>query len=209
MLAGDATSLPSYVSAATVGNTASTFVWESPSANPSCLQEGASTTDRICAAWTSATNFTIDVTVNGPEKPVAIYMLDFDAANRTEAVVLVDAVTQTLLDSKVYGSFATGQYLAWSISGHVQFQIRNFGGPTAVISGILFGGAGPTSPPLITQNPSSASVITGQTATFAVAATGGTSQLPVAIGAERKLNVHEYCRWDQRVIYNSCAGAHG
>ena len=173
MLAGDATSLPAYVSAATIGN-ASTFVWQASSTYAPCLQKAASMTDRICAAWTSATNFTIDVTVNGPAKPVAIYMLDFDAANRTEAVVLVDAVTQTLLDSKVYGSFTSGQYLAYSISGHVQFQIRNFGGPSAVISGILFGGAGPTSPPLITQNPSNANVIAGQTATFTVAATGGT-----------------------------------
>jgi hypothetical protein len=174
MLAGDASSLPAYVSLATIGNTASTFVWAPSSTYTPCLQKAASTTDRICAAWTSATNFTIDVTVDGPAKPVAIYMLDYDAASRTEAIVLVDAVTQTLLDSKVYTGFATGQYLAWNVSGHVQFQVRNFGGPSAVISGILFGAAGPTSPPVITQNPSNASVISGQTATFTVAATGGT-----------------------------------
>ena len=51
-----------------------------------------------------------------------------------------------MLDTHTISSFSGGQYLVWSITGHVVFRVTSITGANAVISGLFWGGAGATSP---------------------------------------------------------------
>jgi hypothetical protein len=48
-----------------------------------------------------------------------------------------------VLDTRTASSFVNGQYLVWTLGGHVQLRITTLGGPSsaAALSGIFFGGA--------------------------------------------------------------------
>lgn len=98
--------------------------------------------NRTAGAWHSNTaeGFTIDVNMAGT-KPhqVAMYLLDYDGSGRAERIDIVDPATGAVLSTHAASSFNNGQYLVWSISGHVQIKITRTGGPNAVVSGLFFG----------------------------------------------------------------------
>ena len=184
MLAGDATSLPSYAQVTMSGQ--APYVWSPSTQDPKCLQKGApGATDRIAAVWYSATSFTIDVNLTGTTPhQVALYALDWDVAQRSERIDVLDGTTGQTLDSRTASGFPNGTFLVWNASGHVQFRVTRLSGPNAILSGIFFG-AGQTTvtQPSITQNPASLNVTAGQTATFTVAASGGPLSAPTAQNA--------------------------
>jgi hypothetical protein len=71
---------------------------------------------------------------------VAIYLSDFDRAGRSETVQITNASTGAVLDTESASNFASGDYLVWSIAGHVKITITNTGGwLNAVASGLFFG----------------------------------------------------------------------
>ncbi len=85
--------------------------------------------------------FTIDVNLtDGNAHQVALYALDWDSSARSETINVLDAVTGVVLNSQVLpaGSFHYGEYLVWTVQGHVQFQIIENAGANAVISGFFF-----------------------------------------------------------------------
>lgn len=92
-------------------------------------------------------------------------------------VQVVDANTNTVLDTESISNLTGGIYLVWNISGHVRINVSKTAGVNAVISGVFFGGA-PFSPPAagiaptFTTQPTSQTVTAGQSATFFVADTG-------------------------------------
>jgi hypothetical protein len=55
-------------------------------------------------------------------------------------VDVIDAASQTVLDSRAVSNFRQGEYLVWNVQGHVTFRITNLGNGNAVIGGIFFGG---------------------------------------------------------------------
>ena len=171
-IASDLTSLPSYAQVALTGQ--SPYVWSPSTQDVNCLQKGAPTaTDRLAAVWYSGSSFTIDVNLSGGAHPVAIYALDWDQAQRSERIDVLDAASGVRLDTRTVSGFSSGTYLVWNVTGHVQFRVTRVGGPNAIASGIFFGtGQAVVIPPSITQNPANASVNAGQTATFTVAAVG-------------------------------------
>ena len=63
---------------------------------------------------------------------MAIYAVDWDSGGRAENVSVLDAVTGTVLDTRSLSSFSNGQYLVWTIKGHVTISVTQTS-PNAVI----------------------------------------------------------------------------
>ena len=174
---GDVSSYPAYASVTPSGQ--AYWLWTASTTDPRALQK-SSASDRVAATWYSTTNFTLDMNLSdGKPHQVALYFVDWDAAGRAQTVTILDQATGISLDSRTLASFTNGTYLVWTITGHVTVQINRSAGINAVLSGIFFGtGTGsppPPSLPVITQQPHSASVTLGQTATFSVTATSSTA----------------------------------
>ncbi|HEX8029682.1 MAG TPA: hypothetical protein VF491_14510, partial [Vicinamibacterales bacterium] len=139
-LAAVGTSNPAFATVTIAGE--SSWVWAPSTAAASALQQPAGA-DRIAATWYSGTSFTIDVKVtDGQPHQVALYGLDWDNSGRSQRVDVLDAVTQTMLDTRTVSDFRTGQYWVWQVHGSVRFRITRLAGANAVISGVFFGGTG-------------------------------------------------------------------
>lgn len=132
--------LPSYVNAATAGN--QYWVWEAPgTSDPRALQTSAGSSTRVAACYYSSGSLYIDLNVtDGNAHKVSLYLLDADWRQRSETVQISDATTGAVLASNVASNFGNGEYLSYSISGHVMITITNNPGSlNAVFSGIYVG----------------------------------------------------------------------
>jgi uncharacterized protein (TIGR03437 family) len=110
--------------------------------------------DRIAARWESSSFFTVEVNfTDGLTHRVAIYAVDWDGSNRQQRVDVIDWATNVLLDSRGMSSFNGGQYLVWNLRGRVKFIVNKVGGRPAVVSGLYFGDAAPSSTPTPTPTP--------------------------------------------------------
>src|SRR6185369_9074437 len=108
----------------------------------------------IAARWESSSFFTVEVNfTDGLTHRVAIYAVDWDGSNRQQRVDVVDWATNVLLDSRGMSSFNGGQYLVWNLRGRVKFIVNKVGGRPAVVSGLYFGNAAPSSTPTPTPTP--------------------------------------------------------
>jgi uncharacterized protein (TIGR03437 family) len=147
----DMAKYPSYAQVNVVGNTAAT--WASSTSDNRALQKNSSS-DRIAARWETSSFFTVDMNfTDGLSHRVAFYAVDWDSSNRQQRVDVVDWSTNVLIDSRTITSFNGGQYLVWDLRGRVKFIVNKVGGKSAVVSGIYFGGAGPSSTPTPTPTP--------------------------------------------------------
>jgi len=136
---GDASLLPPYAAVRPSGN--SYWLWTVSSTNRRDLLKGSSVSDRVAATWYSNSVFSVDVNItDGNSHQIALYVLDWDLRGRAEAIDVLDAVTGNVLNSQRVSNFTNGQYLIWTISGHVTFRFTCTAGINAVLSGIFFGG---------------------------------------------------------------------
>ncbi len=136
---GDTANYPSYVSATSSGNFG--WTWVGSTTDARALQKASSTTDRIASCWYSSGTFTVDLRFNDTNThQVALYMLDWDGANvRSERIDILDANTNTVLDTRTLSAFSGGQYWVWNFSGHVVVRITNVSPVSnAVLSGMFF-----------------------------------------------------------------------
>ncbi|QEH36754.1 TAP-like protein [Aquisphaera giovannonii] len=138
MMAGVASSLPTYATATVSG--ATTTVWNSGSTDPRALSTPGSTAGPCtAAAWSSSQPFTIDINLaDGQAHSISIYAVDWTRASKVQSVDLVDASSGTVLDSRTLSTISGGSYLTWTIKGHVQIRVTPFAGGPAVISGLFF-----------------------------------------------------------------------
>jgi hypothetical protein len=142
MIAGDTTSLPSDLQLTVTGQ--SQWTWATSSSDVRAMQRASS--DQVMAAW-YGTAFTIDVNAGGTQpRQIAIYSADYDNWGRQQRFDLVDATSGAVLDTRTISSFSGGQYVVWTIQGHVAVKVTRLNGPNAVVSGVLVGGAGAASP---------------------------------------------------------------
>jgi hypothetical protein len=134
-LSYDATALPGYARMTTTGQP---YLWSANTTDVRALQRA--NTGRVAAFWW-AESATVDVTINdGQTHQVAFYMLDWEGG-RTQSVDVLDAATNTVLDTRMVSDFSRGQYLVWQVAGHVRFRITRLARWNAAYSGIFFGGA--------------------------------------------------------------------
>ena len=131
------TSNPSYAQITPAGQQA--WTWTASTADPRALQTASGSANRQASCYYSGGAFTLDVNLtDGQTHQVALYMLDFDYANRAQTVQVADAATGTTLDTRTVANFQTGQWLVWNVSGHVKITITRTGGVNAVASGLFF-----------------------------------------------------------------------
>ena len=60
------------------------------------------------------------------------------APRGSQRVDILDASSGSVLDSRSVTSFNGGQYLVWTLSGHVTIRITMTAASNAVLSGIFF-----------------------------------------------------------------------
>jgi hypothetical protein len=131
--------LPAYAHVSIAG--ASQYVWAAGTSDPRALQTSAGATSRTAACDFASSSFTLDVNLtDGQSHRVALYLLDFDHQGRSESVQVTDANSGAVLDTQSVANFANGEYLDWTITGHVKITVTNTGGwLNAVASGLFFG----------------------------------------------------------------------
>jgi hypothetical protein len=144
-IVGDSASYPAYAQVGVSGN--STTIWASSTSDVRALQKATNPSDRIAAAWSSATSFTIDVNLtDNALHRLGVYLLDWDNASRSERIDVVDVATGIVMDTRTVSSFSAGEYLGWNLKGHVQLRVTNTNpNTTAVVSGLFFDVPAPTS----------------------------------------------------------------
>jgi fibronectin type 3 domain-containing protein len=132
--------MPAYATLTPSGN--SVVQWSAPGASSAayCLQAAApGSTQRVAGAWYASSSFSVDLNLtDGLTHQVALYLLDWGKAGRSETVVIADAITGKVLDARTPASFSTGAYRVWNISGHVKITFTKTGGSNCVLSGIFF-----------------------------------------------------------------------
>ncbi|PWU06101.1 MAG: hypothetical protein C5B51_13005 [Terriglobia bacterium] len=133
----NATAYPAYVTATPSGNYSYTWV---PSTTDVRGELKAGASDRIGACWYNGSSMSLDLNfTDGNTHQVAIYLLDWEYAGRSERVDIVDG-NNNLLDTRTASGFGYGQYLVWNLSGHVIIRVTNLNGASnGVISGVFFG----------------------------------------------------------------------
>ncbi len=140
-LSQGAESLPPYVQLSLAGNNDCSW---SPSTNDRRALQKPS--DRLSACWYSSGSFTIDLNLAaGQTHQVSLYLLDWDSylGGRSQKLEVIDTSTGQVLDTRIVSSFSGGQYVTWTLGGHVQIRVTNLAASdnNSVLSGIFFGGA--------------------------------------------------------------------
>jgi hypothetical protein len=155
-----------------------TYIWAAQTNDPRALETGTGG-QRIAASWysqhfSSPPSFTFNVDfTDGNTHQVALYALDWDSSGRAETIQIVDANTNTVLDTRNISNFANGLYLVWNISGDVNINVISTSGPNCVISGVFFD---VTRSIGVSVSPQSLSLPVGQTQQFTATVTGTTNQ---------------------------------
>jgi hypothetical protein len=137
---GEAASYPTYATVTPSGH--SSWVWESTSTDVRALEKSGATADRMAATWYSAGQMNVDLNLkDGQTHRVALYMLDYEGAGRSQRVEVIDAADGRVLDTRDVSDFVGGKYLVYDLRGNVRVRITNTGPVNAVLSGVFFGGA--------------------------------------------------------------------
>ena len=147
-IAADSSNFPAYAQVAMTGQGQALWATNTTDARGVLKLSGSG---RIASAWYSNTNFSLDIAItDGAAHQVGVYCLDWDGNNgRTGRIDVLDAASGTVLDSRTVASFSAGQYLIWTISGHVILRATAVYG-NVVMSGIFFGGSSGNTPPSFT-----------------------------------------------------------
>ena len=140
---GDPTHYPSYATVTAAGETYQT--WVASTTDPRALQNPGGM-GRIAASWYASTSFTVDINLTDNQThDVALYLLDWpEIAGRSEQVQITSATTGTVLDTETVANFGGGDYLQWTLSGHVTITVEGLDFRKALLSGIFFD---PVAPP--------------------------------------------------------------
>jgi hypothetical protein len=81
------------------------------------------------------TSFQYDVNFTDAKTHVlSVYGLDWDRANRSELIEVLDFDSKTVLHSYTLSSFTEGTYVKYALKGHVTIRVTAKAGPNAVLS---------------------------------------------------------------------------
>jgi hypothetical protein len=137
---GDVAAYPAYVGVTVTGN--QSWVWDWSTTDAAALQRPADNS-RLASCWYSSAAFDVQLSFKDTAAHrVSFYFLDWDQANRTAQVDVLDANTGASLSTRTISDFANGVYLTWDFQGKVRVRVT----PTqanAVLSGIFFDSPSP------------------------------------------------------------------
>jgi hypothetical protein len=116
---------------------------DSPTSTATFLGSDAATQGGWKGAY-GADGYVVAGDATGPPSNVALYAADYDSylGGRSERVDVIDAATGTVLDTRTLANFSGGQYLVYTLSGHLTIRVTATGtapGANAVLSGLFFG----------------------------------------------------------------------
>jgi hypothetical protein len=144
IIANDITQLPAYASM--LVETTPTYTWAQPTTDPRALQVSRGAQSLIASAY-AGNSFTFPVNLSdGKVHRLALYLLDFDCASRTESISILDAGSKAVLDTESFSSLDQGLYASWNVTGQVLVQVTETGNSHAVVSGVFFDTPAPISP---------------------------------------------------------------
>ena len=93
---------------------------------------------RPAATAFANSRFSVSLDLETPQI-VAFYMVDYDTYRRSQEVVVVDSITNSVLQRQVVKDFHGGVWLVFRLSGAVRVDFSRLSGSNAVLSGIVFG----------------------------------------------------------------------
>ncbi len=135
-ISNDSNNYPAYAQVALNGE--SSYTWASSTTDVRALQSGV-TNGRIASTWYSSSSFSIDINLtDGNMHQVGLYALDWDNLGRAETISVTDATSGVVLDSRSISNFTNGEWLLWSLAGHVTMTVTKTGNANAVASGLFF-----------------------------------------------------------------------
>jgi subtilisin family serine protease len=138
VIAGDTTSLPSYVSAFSVLGETGQILKGATTASVS-LQKLDNVNTGIEAAFTSGTSMDFNLATNdGLLHDVTFYVADYKNKKLSERFQVIDSLTGDILATQDVANFSKGQFVSFSITGAVTFRVINTGPVAAAVSGIFF-----------------------------------------------------------------------
>ena len=127
---------------ATVGFTGVlTYTWAGQTAEARALQSAPGAATGIASAYTqyAGQGFSINVGINdGGTHKVSLYLLDWDGFTRNQTITILDAATNTVLDTQTFSGFHNGVYAVWNLKGNVVVRVTPNGGGSPAVSGIFF-----------------------------------------------------------------------
>jgi hypothetical protein len=139
LIANDINNPATYATVSLSGDTAYTWSGASAANCPRALQVSSGSANCIASTYYAATSFTINLNLtDGNAHKISLYLLDWDSSARTEKISIMDAASNTVLNTQTFSSFHNGEYAIWSIQGHVLIQVTKTGGSNAVVAGIFF-----------------------------------------------------------------------
>jgi hypothetical protein len=125
---------PSHIHIGATGKSEWTWVYSTMDARG--VQRADLANRLVSCAYNSSFEYDMNFT-DGKTHSVSLYCLDWDRANRSQLVEILDYDTKALLHSYTVSSFAGGTYLNYAFKGHVTIRITGKSGPNAVLSGIF------------------------------------------------------------------------
>ena len=135
-IAAEGAQTPSFANVTFSGKT--DHVWNWSTADGAALQK-ISAPDRVASCWYSGSSFDVRLNVtDGQTHKVSFYALDWDNANRSQRMEVLDAGTGAVLHSTTLGGFQRGAYMIYDVKGSVIFRFTRIAGPNAVMSGLFF-----------------------------------------------------------------------
>jgi hypothetical protein len=97
---------------------------------------------RFAACWYTFEALDVAVRQGQNTRQVALYLLDWDRAGRSQLIDVLDTGTGTVLDTYKLVALTNGVYLVWTIRGDVTFRVTSaIPGFNAVLSGIFLDAA--------------------------------------------------------------------
>jgi uncharacterized repeat protein (TIGR01451 family) len=137
LIVGGTNTLPSFAKTTLTGN--ATWTFASSTTDPRALQIASGSSSQTAAVYYStASNFSINLNLaDGKAHKVSLYLLDWDTTARAETVTILDAASNTVLNTQSFSAFHNGEYASWTITGNVIIQVAKTAGINAVISGLF------------------------------------------------------------------------
>jgi hypothetical protein len=161
VIANDVNAAPSYATVNFTG--ASTWTWEASTTDVRALYSTATSGARFASTYYSGSSFSVDLNlIDGQSHQVALYCLDLDSTTRSESIAILDAGTNSPLDTETVNNFHNGIWAVWNLQGHVIIRVTNNSGSlNGVVSGLFFKNliSGPA--PSVTMNTPSQDPIAG------------------------------------------------
>ncbi len=137
LIANDLSNVAEYATVSMTGE--STFTWASSTSDPRAPQTASGASSRIASTYFANDTFTFDVNLtDGNTHKISLYLCDWDSQGRAETISIVDAVSQTVLNSQTFSSFSSGIYATWNVKGNIEIQVTRTAGPNAVVNALFF-----------------------------------------------------------------------